>query len=73
MSQETNAAQAGELAKYELLGGGWRNSYTFIDRLKAVTPEQVQQVSQKYMKNMRFVVLGKPEAVNKAIFTRQTG
>jgi zinc protease len=73
MSQETNAAQAGELAKYELLGGGWRNSYAFIDRLKSVTPEQVQQVSQKYMKNMRFVVLGKPEAVNKAIFTRQTG
>jgi predicted Zn-dependent peptidase len=73
MSQETNAAQAGELAKYEMLGGGWRNSYAFIDRLKAVTPEQVQQVSQKYMKNMRFVVLGKPEAVNKAIFTRQTG
>jgi predicted Zn-dependent peptidase len=73
MGQETNAAQAGELARYEILGGGWRNSYAFLDRVKAVTPQQVQQVSQKYMKNMHFVVLGNPRAVDKSIFTRQTG
>ena len=24
MGQETNAAQAGNLAEYELIGGGWR-------------------------------------------------
>jgi predicted Zn-dependent peptidase len=69
MSQETNAAQAGELAKYELLGGGWRNSFDFIDRLRAVTPADVQRVSEKYMKNVRFVVLGNPQSVDKKVFT----
>jgi predicted Zn-dependent peptidase len=69
MSQETNAAQAGELAKYELLGGGWRNSFEFIDRLRAVTPTQVQEVSKKYMRNIRFVVLGNPQSVDKKIFS----
>jgi zinc protease len=71
MSQETNAAQAGELAKYELLGAGWRNAFDFIDRLGSVSPADVQRVSQKYMKNMRFVVVGNPEAVDKSVFTAQ--
>jgi zinc protease len=69
LSQETNAAQAGELAKYELLGGGWRNSFEFLDRLRAVTPEEVQRVAQKYMRNMRFVVLGNPQSVDKKVFS----
>ena len=36
LGQETNAAQAGELAQYELIGGGWRNSVNFLERLTAV-------------------------------------
>src|SRR6185295_1555289 len=48
IGQQTNAAQAGELAQYELIGGGWRNSADFIDRLRAVTPADVQRVAQKY-------------------------
>src|SRR5262249_23260298 len=42
MSQETNAAQAGDLAQSEILGGGWRNSTELINRLRAVTPADVQ-------------------------------
>lgn len=68
IDQETNAAQARELAKYELIGGGWRNSFDFLDKIRAVTPEQIQAVSQKYLKNIRFVVVGDPAAVNKEIF-----
>jgi zinc protease len=71
--QETSAAQAGELAQYELIGGGWRNAFLFLDRLRAVTPEEVQRVAKTYMRNMRFVVLGDPRAVDKGIFTGQTG
>ena len=73
LGQETNAAQAGELAMYELIGGGWRNSLTYIDRLRAVTPEDVQRVSKTYMRNLHFVVIGDPNRVDKAIFTAQTG
>jgi predicted Zn-dependent peptidase len=71
LAQETNAAQAGELAKYELLGGGWRHSAEFIDRLRAVTPEDVRRVAQTYMRNIRFVVLGNPQSIDKSIFTGQ--
>ena len=69
IGQQTNAAQAGELAQYELIGGGWRNSGDFIDRLRAVTPTDVQRVAQKYMRNIRFVVLGNPKSIDTKIFT----
>ncbi len=68
LDQETNAAQVGELAKYELVGGGWRDSFDFLNKLVDVTPQRVQQVSQKYMKNLRFVVVGNPVAISKEIF-----
>jgi predicted Zn-dependent peptidase len=73
IGQETNAAQAGELAQYELLGGGWRSSLDIIDKLSAVTPQDVQRVAQKYMRNLRFVVLGDPKSVDMRIFTGQAG
>ena len=73
LGQETNAAQAGELAQYELIGGGWRNSVDFLERLTAVTPDDIKRVSQKYMKNIRFVVLGNPRSVDPTVFTGQAG
>jgi predicted Zn-dependent peptidase len=69
IGQQTNAAQAGELAQYEIIGGGWRNSADYIDRLRAVTPADVQRVAQKYMRNLRFVVLGNPKSIDTRIFT----
>jgi zinc protease len=71
MGQETNAAQAGDLAQFEIIGGGWRNSVEFIERVKAVTPAEVQEVARKYMKNMRFVVLGDPGRIDRSVFTGQ--
>ncbi len=71
LRQETNAAQVGELAQYELIGGGWRNAMVFIERLRAVRPTDVERVAQKYMRNMRFVVLGDPSRVDKKVFTTQ--
>ena len=68
LKQETNAAQVGELARYELLGGGWRNSFEFLNRIREVKPEDVRAVSNKYMKNIRFVVIGNPQSINKSVF-----
>lgn len=73
IGQETNTAQAAELAQYELIGGGWRNSLAFLEKLRAVTPADVQRVSQKYMRNIRFVVLGNPKQIDKDVFTGQPG
>lgn len=71
IGQETNAAQALELARYELIGGGWRNAFEFLNYVKKVTPLDIQRVSAKYMKNIRFIVLGKPEFINRQIFLGQ--
>jgi zinc protease len=68
IDQQTNAAQAAELAKYELIGGGWRNAFTFLDKIQAVTPADVQAVTKKYMKNIRFVVVGNPAAIKREVF-----
>jgi zinc protease len=68
LRQETSAAQAGELARYELIGGGWRNAFEFLNRIREVKPDDVQAVSAKYMKNLQFVVVGNPAAVNKSYF-----
>lgn len=73
LGQETNAAQAGDLAQYELLGGGWRNSAAFLERLGSVKPEDVKRVANAYMRNIRFVVLGNPQSVDVRIFTGQAG
>lgn len=68
LDQETNAAQANELARYELIGGGWQNSTKFITGIMNVTPEAVWEASIKYMKNIRFVVVGDPAAIDRSIF-----
>ncbi|MGI9035367.1 MAG: M16 family metallopeptidase [Pyrinomonadaceae bacterium] len=71
LGQETDAAQAVELAKYELIGGGWRNSFEFLSRVREVTPADVQRVAQKYMTNLRFVVLGNPASIDRQIFLQK--
>lgn len=68
MKQETNAAQVAELAQYEMIGGGWRNSLEFLDRIRKVTPAEVQTVAKKYMRNLRFVVVGNPAQINRSIY-----
>ena len=68
LGQETSGAQAGELAKYEIVGGGWRNYYKFLEGLRQVRAADVKTVANKYMKNLRFVVVGKPADVDRNLF-----
>ena len=68
LGQETSAAQVGELARYELVGGGWRNSFEFLKGVREVTPAQVMAVSNKYMKNIRFAVVGDEKSLDRSIF-----
>lgn len=67
---ETNAAQAAELAQYELIGGGWRNASSFLDRITKVAPADIQRVAKMYMKNLRFVVLGNPAVINREVYLK---
>jgi zinc protease len=68
LSQETNLAQATQLGAFELTGGGWRNALALVDKVKAVTPADVQRVAQRYFRNARFVVVGDPKKVDRALF-----
>lgn len=68
LGQETSAAQVGELGRYELVGGGWRRSFEFLDRIRKVKSTEVQAVADKYMRNLRFIVVGDPSQINRSIF-----
>ena len=68
LGHETNAAQARSLAEYELIGGGWRNSFEFLNHIREVQPSDVQAVAKKYIKNIRFAVVGDPAAIDRSIF-----
>ncbi len=70
LQQETNSAQVSELAQYELLGGGWEMSLKFLDNISKVTPADVRTVANKYMKNLKFYVIGDPAAIDRPIFLR---
>ncbi len=70
VEQQTNMAQIGELARYELIGGGWRNSFEFLTRVRRVSPADVKAAANKYMKNLRFVVIGDPKAIKREIYLR---
>lgn len=65
---ETNAAQAGELARYELTGGGWRRSFDFYNGVTNVKSEDVQRVSDKYMKRIRYFYVGDPNSIDRTVF-----
>jgi len=68
VGQETNLGQATQLGAYELTGGGWRNALTLVDRVRAVTPADIQRVATRYFKNARFVVVGDPQKVDRTLF-----
>ena len=68
MRQETNLGQATQLGTYELTGGGWRNALTLVDKVRAVTPADIQRVATRYFRNARFVVVGDPKKIDRALF-----
>ena len=63
LQNETNQAQAGFLAAYELWGGGWRQASEFVTRLEAVAPEDVARVASESFRNIQYVALGEPTAI----------
>ncbi len=56
-ARETRSSQARIFSLYESYGIGWENADTYIDRLQKVTPQQIQSVLKKYLKDFTFVVI----------------
>ncbi|MEX1257585.1 MAG: pitrilysin family protein [Gemmatimonadota bacterium] len=69
LGQETNMLQATTLGTFELVGGGWEGAEAFGERIRAVTPEEIQRVARTYLTGLHIAVIGDPEAVNSELFT----
>ncbi len=54
---QTNSAQAMEQALNEVLGLGYNFGLRYIQKIQDITPEQVQQVAQKYLQNQPYVLV----------------
>jgi predicted Zn-dependent peptidase len=70
MDLETNGSQASLLARSELIANDWKSQANAIERFKAVTPEDVQRVADKYMKNYHFGIVGNEAEINNELFAR---
>ena len=68
IDQETNGAQAADLARYELFGGGWKKSFEFLNGVRSVTARDVQAAANKYMKNLRFIYIGNTAEINRTVY-----
>jgi len=62
--QDSSFYQAMQIGILETVGLGWKTKEEYVDRVKAVTAEQVQQVANKYLvaKNLTVAVLD-PQAI----------
>ncbi len=65
---ETNYAQATRLAEYELLGSGWRRLGMWIEEVRKVSAEDIQRVSNTYLKNFHFAAVGNSREFDKGLF-----
>ena len=68
LKNETNGDQATFLARAQIYQGDYRLANRFVEDLRRVSPEDVRRVARQYMHDFRFVYLGKPTAVNRALF-----
>jgi predicted Zn-dependent peptidase len=46
---KSNSRMAGLLTSYEVLSGSWRNLFSEINRVEAVSPEDIQRVAKTYL------------------------
>ncbi len=69
MGSETTDGQASMLAESALLGGDWKLSRTLPERIRAVTPADVQAYAKRYLGRLQMVVLGDPSKIDKGLFS----
>ena len=70
LKNETNSDQATFLARAQLYHGDYRAAARFVESLREVKPEDVRRVSRLYMHDFRFVYLGNPGKLSRALVDR---
>ncbi len=58
LRRETNISQAEQMGRAQIITGWWRNAFTIIDRLREVTPYDIERCAQRYFQNVTLAVLG---------------
>lgn len=69
MGLQSNGAQASLLGHWELRGGGRENADVHVHRLAEVDADDVARVLDEYLRDIQFVVVGDPSAIDEAVFT----
>ncbi len=67
LNAETSAQQAINLGQADLTTGDWHNAFLSYDKLAGVTPEQLHQAANKYLRNFNWVVVGDTTGIDKAL------
>ena len=68
MDLQSNTAQADLLGHWEIVAGGREYADQMLDRLRAVTAEDVQRVSRQHLQHFRFGVVGPQPAYDAALY-----
>ena len=63
MREQTNESQANELGVAQLYTGSWTNAFRTIDAIQQMTPEQLNEAAQRYLRNMTVVIVGDPSMI----------
>lgn len=64
MGLQQNSSQASTLGQWWLIGGGWLEADAHADRLRALTPEDVQRAMRTYVRDLRWAVVGDAAAAD---------
>jgi zinc protease len=67
LKNETNGDQATFLARAAIYQGDYHAADRFVDDLRRVTPDDVRRVARTYMHDFRFVFLGNPAVLSRAL------
>ena len=67
MKAETTQTQAIYLGQAELMTGDWHNAFFSYDKLARVTPLELVNVANKYLRNFNWVVVGDTSQVSRAL------
>ncbi|MBL0332159.1 MAG: insulinase family protein [Chlorobiota bacterium] len=68
LKEQTSLSQADEIGEAYFYTGSWLKAYNVLEQLKKITPEQLNETAQKYLKNFTVVVYGNSKGVNKKEF-----
>jgi zinc protease len=67
MKAETTSSQAVYLGQAKLLTGDWHNAFFSYDKLAQVTPDQIVNAANKYLRNFNWFIIGDTTHVNRPL------